>query len=382
VFQKIPRMDKMSTFQKALLFCCFVAFINSVASFRVQPSVMKHSSRQILRMAEGTESGSPMELSLKKLTSKLLPAAIGASLFLNVPNADAIPSGSRSGGSSFRSAPSSTRMYSSRSYSSGPSVSISPVMPLYTPMYSPFGFGFSPFGFGGFGIMPINLNLLILGGIAYAVYTALSNRAGGSSFDGGEDAGVLGGGATVMKIQVALDSNWSDRNNIMNTLSNIAAKNGAMSTRRDLSRLLSEASLAILRKENEWNAAAYEGELYGGSGRRAEPAFQQLAIKERAKFEEETSPVATIAPSSVGSTPTQAVVSIVVALRGRSSGYISGNVRSMSDVARCLQGLATDALTDDGENIMAVEVLWTPSEPGNTITPRQLIEDYPELIRL
>jgi len=51
-------------------------------------------------------------------------------------------------------------------------------------------------------------------------------------------------------------------------------------------------------------------------------------------------------------------------------------------VKKCLQGLAADALTDEGENIMAVEVLWTPSEPGTVISERDIVEDYPELLRL
>ena len=168
----------------------------------------------------------------------------------------------------------------------------------------------------------------------------------------------------------------------MNTLSMLAEKNGALSGREDIAKLLSEASLALLRKQSDWNSAAYEGELFRGSGQSAEPAFQKLAIKERAKFEEETSSMATVRPSSIGSTPTQVVVSIVVALRGKSSGYMQQNLRSVSDVSACLQGLAADALTDGGDNIMAVEVLWTPSEVGNTISSRELIEDYPELIRL
>lgn len=250
-------------------------------------------------------------------------------------------------------------------------------MPMM-PMYSPFGFG----GFGFTPFIPINFNLLLLGGAAYAIYTVLSNRAGGSDFSNSNESGALGSGATVMKIQIALESDWAERNNIMGTLSNLAEKNGAMSGRNDIAKLLSEASLALLRKQGDWNSAAYEGELFRSGGQAAEPAFQKLAVKERAKFEEETSSFATIQPSSMGSTPTQVVVSIVVALRGTSTGYMKNNLRSISDVSACLQGLATDALTDNGENIMAVEVLWTPSEVGNTISSRELIEDYPELIRL
>jgi uncharacterized membrane protein len=57
-------------------------------------------------------------------------------------------------------------------------------------------------------------------------------------------------------------------------------------------------------------------------------------------------------------------------------------VTSSRALRECLQSLAADALTDDGENIMAVELLWTPSETGTVISQRELIEDYPELIKL
>lgn len=323
---------------------------------------------------------------IEKIRKSLLPIALGASLLLLDPsNADAARSGGRSGGSSFRSGggggggggrsyrPSQTRLQSSSGYSQ-PRITVMPMMPMYGPsfygpsLYTPF--------------IPINFNVLLLGGAAFAIYTVLSNRVGGSDFSNNENTGALGGGATVMKIQIALESDWAEKNNIMGTLSNLAEKNGAMSGRNSIAKLLSEASLALLRKQGDWNSAAYEGELFRNAEKAAEPAFQKLAVKERAKFEEETSSFASIVPSSMGSTPTQVVVSIVVALRGTSSGYMKNNLRSISDVSTCLQGLAADALTDNGENIMAVEVLWTPSEVGNTISSRELIEDYPELIRL
>jgi uncharacterized membrane protein len=260
-------------------------------------------------------------------------------------------------------------------YSGGGGVTIMPMMPM--PMYSPFGF--SPFGF-----MPINLNVIILAGVAYAVYTALQNRAGGSDFSNDGTSGSLGGGATVLKLQLSLSSDWNQPGNIMETLTRLAEKNSAMTGRTDLARLLSESSLALLRRQNDWNAAAYEGEKFNFGPQKAEPYFQRLAVQERAKFEEEnsSSTVAVLKTSNSGvSKPTQVVISLVVAVRGDSSAY-ANNVRSVADVKRCLQGLAADALSDNGENIMAVEVLWTPSEPGSVITERAIIEDYPELIRL
>ena len=67
------------------------------------------------------------------------------------------------------------------------------------------------------------------------------------------------------------------------------------------------------------------------------------------------------------SQPTEMVVSLVVAMRGQSTGYMS-SVRSLAEVKACLQGLAADALTDQGDNVMAVELMWTPSESGVTIS--------------
>ena len=260
----------------------------------------------------------------QKFKKAIIPVVLGASIMLSdVHNADAARSGGRSGGSSFRGggggggyraspARSSTQLRSSSGYSQGVRPMGMPmIMPM--PMYSPFGF--SPFGFG-FGLP--SPTVIIVAGIALFL---LSNRAGGSDFSNAnsEDVGALGSGATVMKVQIALESDWGERSNIMNTLSRLAEKNGALSGREDIAKLLSEASLALLRKQGDWNSAAYEGELFRQGGQAAEPAFQKLAIKERAKFEEETSTIATIRPSEIGSTPTQVVVSIVVALKGKSA---------------------------------------------------------------
>jgi len=253
-----------------------------------------------------------------------------------------------------------------------------PVVPI-----SPFGFGYGGFGISPLSFIPINLNVLVLGGIAYGLYTVIKNRAGGSDFSESADESSLGSGSTVCKIQIALDSNWND-GNIMQTLANIAEQNGQMSSRNDISRLLADASLALLRRQNDWNAAAFEGEKFNMfNNKETEAFYQRMVVKERSKFEVETTPEATMKGTVRRDivVPTQAVVSIVVAMRGSSNAY-SKSPRSLSEIRNCLQNLAVDAATDDGENVMAVEVMWTPSEPGVVITDNDLIEDYPELIKL
>ena len=324
----------------------------------------------------------------KWVPKALLPAFLGAFYAFSSPDpSHALQSGGRSGGSSFRSSGSS-RSYSappSRSYSSGPSRTYSSgpminIMPSYSP------FGYSPFGFSPFGFMPINLNVIILAGLAYAAYTILSNRVGGSDFSDSYGDGVVCG-ASVMKLTVSLDADWNQNRNIMSQLSNLASKYSAMTDKTDLAKLLSETSLALLRTRSDWTAASFSGENYRESNfQKAETSFQQLAIKERSKFEEETngdSGNMLFRPTSVasGPKPTQAVVSIVVALRGKSD-IADLKLRGISDVSRCLEQLAADALTDDGESVMALEVLWSPSSPELTLSERDLILDYPELMRL
>lgn len=186
-----------------------------------------------------------------------------------------------------------------------------------------------------------------------------------------------------MKIQVSLDDNWAKQGNIMQTLSDLSNRRGSVSGRSEISSLLSEASLTLLRRQNDWNSASFKGESFNGGS--AEQSFNKLAITERAKFESENSAAsknAGITNSIAEGKPTQAVVSIIVAIRGRSDVVNQKGVSNIPDVKQVLQTLASEALTDGGENIMAVEVLWTPSEPGDVLTERDIVEDYPELLRL
>jgi uncharacterized membrane protein len=335
-------------------------------------------------MSESNAFTNVLKKSLDSLKKKALPVIIGGALLAGSPLvSNALSSGSRSGGSSFRSG--GSRSYSTRSYSSGTSYASPQVRNniIITPSVG-YGFGYSPFSYSPFGFNPffglMSPNVIIFSIAAYILFQVLSkNMAGGSDFSDNGDIGSLGNGATLMKIQVALDDDWSRRGNIMETLSSIASKQSDLSSRRALSQLLSDTSLALLRKSGDWNSLAYSGEYFNGrNSANCEPAFQKLAISERSKFEKEVSGGAY---SGGSSKPTQVVVSLVVALRGKSQAY-ADNISSNRLLKECLQNLAADALTDDGENIMAVELLWTPSEPGATITPRDLIADYPELMKL
>lgn len=373
---------------RAVIVLLALVCLTSVAAFRGSSSRLSTRTFNMKLQDQGGEKLDGFNSVAAKLKAKFVPALLGAGLMLagtGGPDvAEAARGGGRSGGASFRGGggggyrPSSAMRSSSRGYSGGGYRGGVSMMPPIMPMYSPFGYG----GFG-MGFMPINFNVIALGLVAYVVFNALSNRVGGSDFsDDGMGTSSLGSGATVMKLQIAMSSDWAEENNVMETLTLLANRNSAMSSRSDLARLLSESSLALLRRTNDWEAAAYEGDKFMLGPQKAEPYFQRLAIGERSKFEKETNgDVAMIKPTNDMSTsqPTEVVVSLVVAMKGQSSAY-SNSVRSLAEVKTCLQGLAADALTDEGDNVMAVELLWTPSERGSTISKRELINDYPELI--
>lgn len=372
---------------KSYAIILFALMLGSCEAFSARQSITTHLNHkknlQMMKSPMNNDNDKPTIL--HKL--KNLPAVIGTALILglspwNQP-ADAVQSGGRvSGSSSFRSSsrPSSSLRSSNSGYSGGyRSATIMPVMPMYGGFGYGYGFGLSPFSF-----MPINPSVLIIGALAYVAFQVLSNRITGADFSGYDDgeSGSLGSGATVLKLQVGLDADWGERGSIMEILSNLASKNNGMSSRVEIAQLLSDTSLALLRKQNDWHSAAYEGQVFSNNVKSAEPLFQSIAIKERAKFDEERTggEIVTLKPSNAG-TKTQAVVSLVVAMRGKSNGY-QRTVSSLADVRACLQGLASDSLTDNGDNVMAVELLWTPVDRGDTLSPRDLITDYPELIKL
>lgn len=344
----------------------------------VQSIVMKDRNSDEMNTVDWKNILSP---SLTKSISALL---CGAALLANPSESLAARSGGRSGGSSFRSAPrsapSSTRL-NSGGYSGGTRSSYRPSPIVIMPSYSPFGF--SPFGGFGMGFSPFSFfpspSVLFLGLAAYAAYTLLTNRAGGSDFSNDGDGGSLGSGASVMKLQISMSSDWAKNGNIMQTLSDLSQR-GSVTGRNQISSLLSDASLSILRKNEDWTSACFDSEAFN-SGGGVEPTFQRLAVSERAKFETEISGSSVRSSSIVEGSPTEVVVSIIVAIRGKSDA-LKKSAQSVSGVKQILQTFASEALTDEGDNIMGVEILWTPSEPGETLSERDIVSDYPELMRI
>lgn len=55
---------------------------------------------------------------------------------------------------------------------------------------------------------------------------------------------------------------------------------------------------------------------------------------------------------------------------------------SLAATKEALQSIASNCIVDDGEVTNAVEVFWTPGDPKETLTSRDCIVDFPELVTL
>ncbi|PWZ56690.1 hypothetical protein Zm00014a_027248 [Zea mays] len=292
----------------------------------------------------------------------LLAGALLAAASMGGPHAAALAaSGGRVGGSAF----------SSRS-SSPPSYGYSAPAPRggYTaaPYYSPSPFvSFGPavgIGFGGSGF------LVTLIGFAAFLYLAgfLSDSSGGTSVLTETDK------TTVLKLQVGL---LGMARSFQKELDQIAEK-ADTSTPAGLSYVLTETTLALLRHP-DCCISAYSSVDVKRSVDDGEKRFNQLSIEERGKFDEETLVnVNSIKRNKGGSQRSSGfsneyiVITILVAAEGVHKLPV---INSSNDLKTALQKMGAIP----SSKILAVEVLWTPQNENDTLSERELLEDYPLL---
>jgi len=335
-------------------------------------------------------------------------AALVAALTMAPMASDAAMSGGRMGGSSF-AAPSTSRSYSvpsssssysrgfSRGYSSGyysrPSATvIAPTMPLVAPIspfYNPYSYGYGSPGVVTFSRGPGIFPLLLLGGMFWAVSSAVNSigRSAGGPLDFFEDRqsdSVLGGGTSVVKMSVALDvSNRDDPASILSVLERLS-NTARTDSRVGIQNLSSQVALEVLRRKSSIISASTKYQHYRNR-EKAQRAFNHESVQERGKFEQEAiSKFGGVDYSTARSSSnsddnsdlaTKAVVTLVLAIDGDSTRV--PNIRSMQDVEDALRKIASDAKVSDC--LQGAEILWTPEDRAETLTMREVIADYPEL---
>ena len=312
-------------------------------------------------------------LRLKSLLKTCFVFSLAALLiFSQADGALAARSGGRMGGGSFR-APS--RSYSSPSRSRGPSGYSGGYGRGY---YPGGGFGFPfilPFvGFGGFGGL---FGIFIVIALANFILNAFRNS--GVNADSVE-AYSSNPTVSVARLQVGL---LADARELQEDLNRVA-KSADTGTSAGLAKVLQETTLSLLRHPEYWAYADVESDKTRLAA--AEQAFNQLAISERSKFTGETlsnvnaqltqsDPKAALPTSGDLATTAPGeyiVATILVATQGKLS---LPEANSQADVRQAINKIGAIS----GEQLMAVEVLWTPQVSGETLTADEMIAEYPNL---
>lgn len=301
---------------------------------------------------------------MKRLVKPML--VCGLVLTLAMGHADtalAARSGGRIGGGSF-SVP-------SRSYSSPRTYAPSP-----GGYYPGGGIGFPfllpLFGFGGFGGL---FTILIFIGIANFLLQTFRNIGSGnqtSEIEYGSNPTV-----SVGRLQVGLLANARSLQAELNQIAE-KADTGSAPGRAEV---LQETTLALLRHPEYW--------FYAGGGTQqarlesAEAQFNRLSLAERSKFTSET--LSNVNNVLKEAEPQKALPGegnegpgeyIVVTLLAATLGKLElPKLNSSEDFRQALRQFG--AIPAD--QLLAIEVLWTPQAEGDTLTTDEMIAEYPDL---
>lgn len=305
---------------------------------------------------------------LKPLVKSLV--VIGLVLTLAFGQADgalAARAGGRMGGGSFR-APSRPYAPPARTYR-GPS-----------------GGGYYPGG--GFGF-PFIMPIFGIGGgfgglFSILIFFAIANFLVRSFRGVSEETEVETGYETnptvsVARLQVGL---LAEARSLQEDLNRIAATADTGSS-AGLAQLLQETTLSLLRHPDYWAYASTDDKQTRLLS--AEQEFNRLALTERSKFTAESlsnvnnqlkqaEPKAALpGAGALAQQPGEYIVAtIVVGVQGKLD---LPTISSEQDLRRALSQIGAVS----SEKLLAVEVLWTPQQSGETLTSDELIAEYPDL---
>ncbi|MCU0525129.1 MAG: DUF1517 domain-containing protein [Elainella sp. Prado103] len=295
-------------------------------------------------------------------------------VFSQAQGAWAAASGGRIGGGSFRMpsrpmAPPSRTYTSPGGYGGGYGGGYYPGGGFGFPFLVPiFGVG------GGFGGLFTILLFMTIAGFLVRSFRSATQSDEVSSYSSPT--------ISVTKLQVGL---LAEARNLQADLNRIAEKADTGSS-AGLAQVLQESTLALLRHPEYWVYAGGQTQLTSLTS--AEAQFNRLALAERSKFSAETlsnydnllkqaSDRAALA--SAGDLATldkdpgeYIVVTMLVATQGKQQ---LPPINSSQDLRQAISQLGSVS----SDQLLALEVLWTPQAEGDTLSADDVIAQYPEL---
>ncbi len=304
---------------------------------------------------------------IRPLIKPFLTTALVLTLLLGQAQGAWAASGGRIGGGSFRmpSRPMPSRTYAPPGGGGGG-------------YYPGGGFGY-PFlipslgiGLGGSGLLSLLVFMAVAG---FLVNTFRSMQSNGDGYEANPTV-------SVAKLQVGLLSEARSLQADLNRIAEVADTG----TKAGLSQVLQETTLALLRHPEYWRYAGDQSQVTSLSA--AENQFNRLAIAERSKFSGETlSNVNSLlkhgesgqALPSSGDLATldkdpgeYIIVTLLVATQGKLQ---LPAINSAQDLRQAISQIGSAS----GENLLALEVLWTPQADGDTLSSDDVLAYYPEL---
>ncbi|NDJ18867.1 DUF1517 domain-containing protein [Myxacorys almedinensis] len=241
------------------------------------------------------------------------------------------------------------------------------------------GGGFFPFlyfpFFGGGGSL---FTLFIFISIAGFLLQSFQRATAGSELDYDSNPSV-----SVAKVQVGL---LAQARSLQTDLDRIAQRADTDSS-EGLAQVLQETTLSLLRHPEYWVYAASESRQARLQAAGAE--FNRLALSERSKFTAETlsnvndqlkqgskdSGALTVAEKGGELAEAPGEYILVTLLVGTQSKLQLPAINSSDDVKRALSQLGSIS----SDQLLALEVLWTPQAEGDVLTRDDVLAEYPSL---
>lgn len=254
------------------------------------------------------------------------------------------------------------------------------------------GSGYSSSGGGGMGcggfcctgfIVAIVIVIMVLqqrrqGG---GMYQGPAPIGGGFSPMGGapQSGGYMGPNAMyVTQLSIGLD--WRARAQLQQTLMQLAQR-GDTGSPQGLASMLSETVLNLRRNEMAWLYTAYK-DGGGHAPQQAQAAFQQMANDARSRFRTELVRGAAGQAANVVDAPGMAaradegkgtvVVTIVLVTRRPVQAMMA------PDAGQIRNALA-DRGTINGQQMVALEVIWSPAAENDRMSTAELEQFYPDM---
>ncbi len=181
----------------------------------------------------------------------------------------------------------------------------------------------------------------------------------------------------VTQISIGLD--WRARAQLQQQLMQLA-QTGDTRSPQGLAHLLNETVLSLRRNEMSWLYASYK-DTGGHAPQNAQGVFQQLANEARSRFRSELVRGASGQVSSTNAPEMRAredegkgtvVVSIVLATRRPMQGF------QVAD-ANAIRTALSDRGAVQAQQMVALEVVWSPAAENDRMSTAELEQFYPEM---